>query len=263
VSDTKDQTIWSEQETLKRADEICGNAVALLQGTTRKALDERSSAERNAARKEMTIRDVLPRNAEQMLDDIEMKQVSNLDDQCQALAMDGVLKPLLELEPALERATAHHQVLRPSARYTTPLEQMTARRLELAEREEARVTMAGKTLGELTRIYKASSDVDRGAFVAFIEEEQSLGFPTLNYTRTTSVDDVAAMVGLSEAIAARKDARTPLYIKEVRARLAATLDDSSRKQIQQIGRGNVRPATDHFKASVTARERARAERVAV
>jgi hypothetical protein len=263
MSDINDQTIWDEKAILKRTDEICGNVVEILRATAPSALDERSAAVRNSSRQEMSVRGVLPRNAEQMLDDIETKEGSDLDKHLQVLAMEGVLKPVLELEEALARTEKHHQVLRPAARYDNAELRLLARIADGLERQEARATMTGKTLSELTKIYEAASDEDRGAFVAFVEEEQSLGFTSLKYAPTTSLEDAAAMLALSRAIAARKEARTPIFIKEVRARMAATLDDLSRDRIKKIGRGTAHPVMDHFKNSVAARERGRAERLAV
>lgn len=253
--------ILDEKQTLARADEIIGYARSVLDTVLPSALEKRYEALERDATSEMSVKGVLPRNHRQMLADILMKDSAEVDKNLQTLSMTGVLKPLQEFEPALERTTKHHQTLRPELKYSGS-DRLLARVVNATERTEARARLAGRTFQNLAEQYEAANDEDHGAFAALVEHEHQVGFSSLSLKSDGSVKDTEALMRLTRAINERQAARTPLFIKEVRARLSAMVDDMTRDRITKIGRGNATPATDYVKNRLNQEARRRAERLA-
>lgn len=188
---------------------------------------------------------------ESVFDQLEHKDRVEFDAALKAEAA-AVARDAEALAAVLDRlAEAAHELKPP--RPATVEGRATVRVAELLEREEVRRQFSGRPVREVLRAYRAASDADDAAFVAFLESEALNGFRTL----PVSNDDADAVRDFVAAIRERQAARVPARVRELKARLDAAFGQTTRLLLKRLASGKATIAADGFRPARERREAAR------
>lgn len=230
-----------EKATFKAFDDL-----ALMVGHINLASDPRNIDRhfeqlRAETETEVTIKGVRIKDANSIIDEVDHKKCEEYDADIRRAAAK-TLKDWAALEQGMDEQAKAAGTLKPPMP-TLQTERWLATIAYNTERQELRALARGWSRQQLVNYYETLSDKDSPALVAFIEAEAAANFPTVEMKGHDS--DVAATQQLTKLIAARREARTPLHVQEVRLRLSASLGRSKRLLLQTLSKPNSSPALHH------------------
>jgi hypothetical protein len=199
------------------------------------------------AEKEVTIAGHRLKDADKILDEVELAKRRIFDEENVAKTAQDVSARARKIAAELDAHTAAARTLKPRA-YSTTTDQLLARTVTLLEQDRFCAKFASRTFEDLTRYYSTTTDEDTPDLVAFIEQEAAEGWPTIRVKPAgTAAETATAMRRLTEAIDARKAARVPDYLKAARAKLDAVLDPVRRGHLKMMAEGKTGHARQAFK----------------
>lgn len=223
----------NEKETLAAAAAVFEHVDGVHEIASDTLIDQHFAKLRSEAEAEITIKGIRPQKADAMLDEVEEEHRRRYD-KLIAGGAAAALQELRALELELEAQAERAKVLQPS-RYATPSDNLLARSANVLERQELRAQAAAMTLDQLATLYEQLTDQDDPGVVAFIETELIAGWPTL-HTRPDDEDAAKAIDRLNGLVAARREQRIPLHVREVRALLEARVPTAKRLWLKELSR---------------------------